>query len=236
MINGEGTSATSPSTSWSITMNDSDPAKPYCYHCGQPVEKDVSSCLACGKDLDWSTDLSRPSPIQQTSMKKKQKRLGGIFILLFPLWAGWVVLHEEKLSYERSGASWTNRDGDGYTEFEFTLRNRTAHELRVTLQATLRSYSNMEGTSPPTRELRGGRIIESKQIEVLIPAYEELLVRDRISCAHELAAKELIILDVKHKGVEISTRSRVKGTLVQLFIGGLLLTAILLGIRLLPKH
>ena len=165
-------------------------------------------------------------------MTKKQKQLGGIFILLFLLWAGWVVLHEEKPSYSiLLPNSWTN--SVGYTEFEFTFQNRSAHELRVTLQATLQSYSK---PSPPSKDFLEGPVIESKTMEVSIPAYEKRLVRDGISYTQELAATETAIVRVEPKEIRISTRSRVKGMLVQLFIGGLVLAAILLFIRLLPKH
>ena len=105
-------------------------------------------------------------------MKNKQTRLGGIFVLLFLLWAGWVVLHEGKLSYAQGDLNWTNRDG--YTEFDFNLRNRTAHDLSLILQVTLGIYT-WEGTSPPTKEFTRVRNIGSKQIEVLIPASEEVL-------------------------------------------------------------
>jgi hypothetical protein len=33
---------------------DAESARPYCYHCGQPVEAGRSSCPSCGLELDWA--------------------------------------------------------------------------------------------------------------------------------------------------------------------------------------
>ena len=136
-------------------------------------------------NADERLAVNQAAASSSTPMNKKRKRLGGIFILLFLLWAGCVFLHDEKPSYSiLLPNSWTN--SVGHTEFEFTFQNRSAHELTVILQATLHRLSKVEGEPP---ELREGPVIESKIIEVSIPAYEEQLVRDGISYTQEVAGR-----------------------------------------------
>lgn len=155
-----------------------------------------------------------------------------IFIVLFVLWAGWATLHGGDLAtgpvFQGPQTSWSNRDG--YTEYELKFFNLTGHELEVTLQAELHSYG------PEVRQIdRGGKLLGSKKIEVLMPAHEELLVEDRISHEKGPAAEGNIILSVDLKEFRMSTNSRIKRTLAQLFIGVLVLAALLMSVRLLPK-
>ena len=136
-----------------------------------------------------------------------------IFIVLFVLWAGWAVLHGGDLAtgpmYRGPDTSWSNKDG--YTEYELKFFNLTGHELEVTLQAELHSYG------PEVRQFgRGGKLLGSKKIEVLMPAHEELLVEDRISHEKDPIADGNIILSVYHKEHRMSTNARIKRTLAQL--------------------
>jgi hypothetical protein len=77
-----------------MSMNDSSPAKPYCYHCGEPVEREQSPCPACGGDLDWSKEA--PASEEHDVMNLDRFRTTanvniGVSLLLFLVAGGFVV-------------------------------------------------------------------------------------------------------------------------------------------------